>query len=103
MTLKSFNPYIAIVGIPLLIVLVVVLTSNRGTRFFKNVKSNLSSLERDVLVVNSFTGDTLFKFSGPCYFNTDRNGNVYLIYEKDGRSRKADWMGSGFVFQANER
>ena len=78
--------------------------SNSGQQFLKNVKSNWSDLDRNVIVLNVFTGDTLFVYSGPCYFSVDKSGiNVSLIYEQNGTKKKANWSGHGFIFQAIEK
>ena len=79
---------------------------NSGVKFKKDVQSNYSSLERDVVVVNSFTGDTLFKYSGPCYFTTEGreyNKGIALIYEQNGKTLKANFAGQNIVFIAVER
>lgn len=77
---------------------------NGCTMIAKNLESNYSELNRDITVINSFTGDTIFTYSGPCYFETDSGTtNVSLIYKQNGRSKKADFVGSGFVFVAIEK
>lgn len=79
---------------------------NSGVKFKKDVQSNYSSLDRDVVVVNSFTGDTLFKYSGPCYFTTEGrefNKGIALIYEQNGKTLKANFVGQNIVFIAVER
>lgn len=51
-----------------------------------------------------FSGDTLFAYSGPCYFNTAEHSNdVSIIYSVNGRKLKADFVGAGFVFKAVEK
>lgn len=95
---------ITLVAIVIVVLVVAVaFAGNKGTRAIKNIQSNYANLDRDVLVINSFTGDTLFKYSGPCYFDTERGGAVSLIYERNGKQFKADWAGTGFVFFANEK
>lgn len=70
---------------------------------FKNIASNVTDLDRDITVMNSFTGDTIFKYSGPCYFDTDSGtGNTTLIFKVNGSSKKADFIGN-FVFTAVEK
>ena len=63
-----------------------------------------SELHRDVVVLNAFNGDTLFAYSGPCYFNTHEHSNdVSIIYSVNGRKLKADFVGAGFIFKAVEK
>lgn len=77
---------------------------NGCTMMAKNIESNYSELHRDVVVLNAFTGDTLFAYSGPCYFNTHEHSNdVSIIYSVNGRKLKADFVGAGFVFKAVEK
>ena len=79
---------------------------NSGVKLKKDVQSDFGSLERDVVVVNSFTGDTLFKYSGPCYFTTEGrefNKGIVLIYEQNGKTLKANFAGQNIVFIAVER
>jgi hypothetical protein len=76
---------------------------NSCVHTYKNLESNYGELERDITVMNSFTGDTIFKYSGPCYFDTDSGtGNISLIYKVNGSSKKADFIGN-FVFTAIEK
>lgn len=75
---------------------------NSCTMAVKNLESNYTELHRDVVVLNPFNGDTLFTYSGPCYFKTDTSGSVSLIYTENGRSKKADFVGT-FVFKAIEK
>lgn len=74
---------------------------NSCTHTFKNFESDFSELDRDIVVLHAFTGDTLFTYSGPCYFSED-TGSVTLIYKVHGKSKKADWVGD-FIFQAIEK
>lgn len=74
---------------------------NSCTHAFKNFESDFAELDRDVTVMNAFTGDTMFHYSGPCYFSED-TGSVTLIYKVNGKSKKADWVGN-FIFQAIEK
>ena len=67
----------------------------------KNLESDMTELDRDIVVLNPMTGDTVFKFSGPCYFDNDSSGGVTLIYKKGSRRIKADFHGN-FLFYANE-
>lgn len=78
---------------------------NGCTMMYKNLESNYSELHRDVVVLNAFTGDTIFTYSGACYFKTpEKSSNeVSLIYYENGKSRKADFIGSGFIFKAIEK
>ena len=70
---------------------------------FKNIESNVGDLTRDITVMNAFTGDTIFRYSGPCYFETNPSeGITSLIYKVDGTSKKADFIGN-FVFTAVEK
>ena len=66
-------------------------------------ESDYSELDRDITVINAFNGDTLFSYSGPCYFDIDSSGSVTLIYKVNGKRKKADFAGSGFIFQAIEK
>ena len=69
----------------------------------KNLESDYSELDRDVVVRNAFTGDTIFSYSGPCYFKTTKESNdVSIIYWKNNRRKKADFVGS-YVFSASEK
>lgn len=74
---------------------------NSCTQMYKEFESDFAELDRDVTVMHAFTGDTLFHYSGPCYFSED-TGSVTLIYKVNGRSKKADWVGN-FIFQAIEK
>ena len=77
---------------------------NGCTMITKNLESDFSELDRDVVVINAFTNDTIFSYSGPCYFETSQHSNdVSLIYKVKGKARKADFVGGGFVFKAIER
>ena len=93
----------------LLIALVAIAATMTGcngcTMLSKNLESNFSELHRDVVVLNAFTGDTVFSYSGPCYFSTPEGASnqVSLIYYVNGHSRKADFVGSGFIFKAVEK
>lgn len=88
-----------------LFVIVATMTGCNGcTMIAKNLESNYSELNRDVVVLNAFTGDTIFTYSGPCYFETDSGTtNVSLIYKVNGHSKKADFVGGGFIFKAIEK
>ena len=74
---------------------------NSCTQMYKEFESDFSELDRDIIVLHAFTGDTLFTYSGPCYFSED-TGSVTLIYKVNNRSKKADWVGN-FIFQAIEK
>lgn len=74
---------------------------NSCTQMYKEFESDLSELDRDVTVMHAFTGDTLFHYSGPCYFS-ENTGSVTLIYKVNGKSKKADWVGN-VIFQAIEK
>ena len=74
---------------------------NSCTQVYKEFQSDFTELVRDVTVMHAFTGDTLFHYSGPCYFSED-TGSVTLIYKVNGHSKKADWVGN-FIFQAIEK
>ena len=74
---------------------------NSCTQVYKEFQSDFTELDRDVTVMHAFTGDTLFHYSGPCYFSED-TGSVTLIYKVNGHSKKADWVGN-FIFQAIEK
>ena len=74
---------------------------NSCTQVYKEFQSDFTELDRDVTVMHAFTGDTLFHYSGPCYFSEDA-GSVTLIYKVNGHSKKADWVGN-FIFQAIEK
>ena len=77
---------------------------NGCTMMAMNIESNYSELHRHVVVLNAFTGDTLFAYSGPCYFNTHEHSNdVSIIYSVNGRKLKAEFVGAGFVFKAVEK
>jgi len=83
-----------------------ILTGCNGcTMFAKNLESNYSELHRDVTVLNAFNGDTIFSYSGPCYFKTppQSSNEVSLIYYVNGHARKADFVGAGFIFKAIEK
>lgn len=75
---------------------------NSCTHTFKNLESDFSELDRDVVVLHPFTGDTLFTYSGPCYITNDSSNNVTLIFKVNGKSRKADWS-NNVIFQAVEK
>ena len=75
---------------------------NSCTQMYKEFESDFAELDRDVTVMHAFTGDTLFHYSGPCYFSKDTAGGVTLIYKDNGKSKKADWTGN-FIFQAIEK
>lgn len=74
---------------------------NSCTQLSKELQSDFTELDRDVNVINPFTGDTLFNYSGPCYFSAN-GGVVTLIYKDRGHSKKADWAGD-LIFQAIEK
>ncbi len=78
---------------------------NGCTMMYKNLESNYSELHRDVVVLNALTGETIFTYSGACYFKTPENSSneVSLIYYVNGKSHKADFVGSGFIFKAIEK
>lgn len=77
---------------------------NSCTAIAKNLESDLGELNRDIVVLNAFRGDTLFKYSGPCYISNDSaNNSVTLLYYEGGKPKKADWLGDGFIFQAIEK
>ena len=86
--------------------IVVTMTGCNGcTMVAKNLESNYSELHRDVTVISAFTGDTIFSYSGPCYFSTPgyTANEVSLIYYVNGKSRKADFVGGGYIFMAIEK
>lgn len=84
--------------------LTIITGCNSFTAFTKNLESDFGELERNIVVINSFSGDTLFKYSGPCFINNDSaNNSVTLLYYEGGKPKKADWLGSGFIFQAVEK
>lgn len=74
---------------------------NSFTQRYKEFESDFAELNRDVIVMHAFTGDTLFHYSGPCFFSKD-TGSVTLIYKVNGKSKKADWVGN-VIFQAIEK
>lgn len=78
---------------------------NSCTQQFKNLESDLAELERDIVVLNSFTGDTVFKYSGPCYIDgASSAGDITIIYRSNrGKSKKADFLGSHIIFIAVEK
>lgn len=77
---------------------------NSCTAFTKNLESDFGELDRDIVVINAFSGDTLFKYSGPCYIDNDSaNNSVTLLYYEGRMPKKADWIGSGFIFRAVEK
>ena len=78
---------------------------NGCTMMAKILESNFSELHRDVTVFSAFTGDTIFSYSGPCYFSTPGQSanEVSLIYYVNGKSRKADFVGAGYIFTAIEK
>lgn len=76
---------------------------NSCSMTMKNLESDYAELDRDVVVRNAFTGDTIFSYSGPCYFKTSEHSNdVSIIYWKNNRRKKADFVGS-YVFSAIEK
>lgn len=84
------------------IVCVPLLFGNSGKVFIKNLESDYGNLARNVAVLNSFTGDTIFTYSGPCYYEIS-DGGVSLIYEVRGKAKKANFVGPHVVFTAQEK
>lgn len=76
---------------------------NSCTKMVKDLESDYLELDRDITVTSAFTGDTLFYYSGPCYFDTEPGGGVTLIFKVNGKSKKADFHGSGYIFKAVEK
>lgn len=78
---------------------------NSCTQQIKNLESDFSELDRDIVVLNSFTGDTVFKYSGPCYIDGNSNaGDITIIYRQNGKkAKKADFIGSHIIFVAVEK
>lgn len=60
----------------------------------KNFKSNYSELPRKVVVYDSFKAEPIWEFTGIVYMSDDsREGNVSIIYKKDGEYYKNDFVG----------
>lgn len=77
---------------------------NSCTKMTKNLESDWSDLERTVTVTSAFSGDTLFRYEGPCYISEDKNeSGVTLIYYVGKKAKKADFIGNGFNFVAIEK
>lgn len=77
---------------------------NSCTHTLKNLESDFSELERDIKVLNAITGDTIFTYSGPCYISEGSgDGDVTLIFKRNGVSKKADFIGTHIIFIAMER
>lgn len=77
---------------------------NSCTHFMKDLESDFSELERDIKVLNAITGDTIFTYSGPCYISEGSgDGDVTLIFKRNGVSKKADFIGEHIIFIATER
>ena len=77
---------------------------NSCTQTFKNLESDFSELDRNITVLNAITGDTLFKYSGPCYISDGASpGDVTLIYKAGKKSKKADFIGTHMIFIATEK
>ena len=61
----------------------------------KNIASDMGTLKRDVVVYDSWTKETLWKYSGEIYLDSSSTpGNISIVY-KDGRGkiRKNDFLG----------
>ena len=100
------GPLVLLAGFVGVVFIVSLLFGNSGVRLMKDIRSDFGSLERDVAVINSFTGDTLFKHSGPCYFENEGakyNQGIALIYEQDGKTLKANFAGEHIIFVAVEK
>jgi len=70
----------------------------------KNLQSNFTNLSRDITVINALRGDTIFKYSGPCYITDESGkGDITLIYKVNGVSKKADFLGDHVIFMAVEQ
>jgi hypothetical protein len=70
----------------------------------KNLQSNWTNLPRDITVINALRGDTIFKYSGPCYITDESGkGDITLIYKVNGTSKKADFLGDHVIFIAVEK
>ncbi len=78
---------------------------NSRTQQIKNLESDFAELDRDIVVLNSFTGDTVFKYSGPCYIDRYSDaGDITIIYRPNGKkAKKADFLGSHVIFVAVEK
>lgn len=77
---------------------------NSCTHVMKDLESDFSELERDITVLNAITGDTIFTYSGPCYISEGSgDGDVTLIFKRNGVSKKADFIGNHIIFIAKEK
>lgn len=77
---------------------------NSCTHMMKDLESDFSELDRDITVINTFLGDTIFTYSGPCYISEgSRAGDITLIYKVGKKSKKADFIGSSVIFIAKEK
>lgn len=68
---------------------------NGWEMFKKNFKSNFSELPRTVVVYDSFKAEPIWEFTGIVYMDYDSTqGNVSIVFKKDGRYYKNDFIGN---------
>ena len=76
---------------------------NSCTQQLKNLESDFSALDRDLVVTSAFTGDTTWKYSGDCYISEGSSaGDVTIIYYVGKKAKKADFVGN-FILSAIEK
>lgn len=76
---------------------------NSCTQQLKNLESDFSALDRNLVVTNAFTGDTVWKYSGDCYISEgSKAGDVTVIYYVGKKAKKADFVGN-FILSAIEK
>ena len=58
---------------------------------------------REIIVTNSFTGDTLWYFKGRARISEKTtNGDITVHYIEDGKTRKIDFVGSTINFVSKQ-
>ena len=58
---------------------------------------------REIIVTNSFTGDTLWYFKGHARISEKTtNGDITVHYIEDGKTRKIDFVGSTINFVSKQ-
>jgi len=87
-------------GIFVLVVLLGIVMSFTGNNFQiwkKNLQTNYGDgLDRNVVVSNAVTGETLWTYSGKCYVDdSSEPGDLTVIYyDNEGNVKKADFIGN---------
>lgn len=63
----------------------------------KNYQSDYGELRREITIVNSFTGEIIWKYDGITYIQNSSEGDISILFYENGKPKKADFIGQGLI------